>query len=202
MDSPPEMETLTIWLAHYGSFALFGLLILGIIAFPIPEETMMVIAGILMYDEKLSIYPTLLSAYAGSIVGITISYLLGRTAGQYIMHKYGNWLGLTPAVIQKMHNWFERFGPWVLFFGYFIPGVRHFSGFSAGTTGLSYKKFAIFAYSGAIVWVTTFLSIGYFFGRYWLSAFESLNIEEDTEGVIIILILLCLCFFIYKLKKH
>lgn len=200
MDFLPDIETISAWLSQYGSIALFGLLILGIVAFPVPEETMMVVAGILMYEGTLPIAPTLLAAYAGSISGITISYFVGRTFGRYLIHRWGKQLGITDDLMEKMHRWFERFGIWMLLIGYFIPGVRHFTGFSAGFTYLHFGSFALFAYLGALIWVSTFLSIGYFFGSYWVAAFE--KIFFDTETLIIILLLIVLCYAIYYLKKH
>lgn len=200
MDFLPDTDTLSAWLIHYGSFALFGLLVLGILALPIPEESLMILAGILMYNEKLHIGSTVISAYAGSICGITVSYLLGRTAGHFVITKYGSWLGLTPERIETMHQWFERYGKWMLFFGYFIPGVRHFTGFTAGTSELEYRKFALFAYSGAVVWVSTFLSIGYFFGGYWEAVLKDIDIDIDIDSIAVLLLVLLFCYFIYKLR--
>jgi len=200
MDCLPDNETLLYWLTHYGSITLFVLLAIGIIAVPVPEETLMVIAGAIMEQGKLPIAGTIIAAYAGSICGITMSYMLGRTAGIYFIHKYGSWLGLTEQRLQIAHNWFEKYGKWTLLIGYFIPGVRHFTGFSAGTTGLEFRQFAIYAYSGAIFWVTTFLSIGYFFGTY---CFELLHeIEFDTETVVLGLIVLSAAvYLVYLIKK-
>lgn len=197
MEALMDNETLSLWLIHYGSFALFFLLTLGIIALPIPEETLMVLAGILMHKGLLHIPPTVIATYAGSICGISISYLLGRTLGNYFIHKYGSWIGLTEQRLQQAHSWFERFGKWALLIGYFIPGVRHFTGFSAGVTKLEYKQFAIFAYVGAILWGTLFLSLGYFFGN-CLIACKNL---EKTDMAIIALIVLGLAFLIYHLRK-
>jgi len=200
MELSSDLETLSLWLTQYGDFALFGLLVLGIIAFPIPEETLMVLAGILMYSGKLNIGSTLISAYAGSIVGITISYLVGRTAGHYILLKYGGWIGFTQSRIEYAHSWFERFGTWVLLIGYFIPGIRHFSGFCAGSTELNYKTFALFAYTGAILWVSTFLSIGYFFGGYWLSIFDMFErVEIGVDEVILAVLIVVTLFVLYKI---
>lgn len=197
METLMDNETLSFWLIHYGSFALFLLLALGIIALPIPEETLMVLAGILMHKGLLQIPPTVMATYAGSICGISISYVLGRTLGNYFIHKYGSWIGLTEQRLQQANSWFERFGKWSLLIGYFIPGVRHFTGFSAGVTNLEYKQFAIFAYIGAILWGTLFLSIGYFFGN-CLAICKDLEI---TDILMIILILLGLGYLVYRLKK-
>lgn len=162
MDFLFDNETLSLWLTHYGSIALFFLLVFGIIALPIPEETLMVLAGILIGKEKLSIPFTMLAGYAGSICGITISYWIGRTAGHYLVLKYGKWVGITEKRFQKAHEWFERFGKWTLLIGYFIPGLRHFTGLTSGITEMEFKHFALFAYTGAVIWVSIFLSIGYF----------------------------------------
>ncbi len=163
----PNLDTFTLWLVNYGSISLFFLLALGIVALPIPEETLMVIAGALMSNGTLGLPSTIISAYLGSVCGISLSYTLGRTVGLFFIHKYGRWVGLTQKRLNKAHRWFEHFGKWSLLFGYFIPGIRHFTGFCAGATYLEVGHFALFAYSGALLWVTTFLSLGYFFGNYW-----------------------------------
>lgn len=200
MDFLPDIDHISAWLIHYGSFALFGLLALGIIALPVPEETLMVAAGVLMRSGHLKIPATYLAALGGSITGITVSYILGRTAGVYLIHKYGSWIGITAERHQKVHEWFERFGKWALFIGYFIPGVRHFTGFSAGTSNLEYHHFALFAYTGALVWVTTFISIGYFTGNYWISVIENIELTEDE--IVLILFIAFLGVLFYLLKKH
>lgn len=193
----PDKEMLALWLTEYGSFALFGLLAVGIIALPVPEETMMMVAGYLISADHLKILPTFVAAYLGSICGITVSYLIGRTAGKYFIEKFGIWIGLTPARLQKGHEWFERYGKWTLFFGYFIPGVRHFTGVTAGMAGLEYHNFALFAYTGAIVWATTFLSIGYFFGDYWSKYFE--EIEITNEEIILLVVMALVAIILVKI---
>lgn len=152
-------------LLEYGSPALFVLLALGILALPIPDESLMVAAGFFMAKGKLSISLTMLAAYAGAMCGITVSYGLGLTVGHFFITRYGRWLGLTKAKIDRVENWFSRIGTWTLFVGYFVPGVRHLTGYVAGTLELKYKKFAIFAYSGAIIWASTFLLLGFLIGH-------------------------------------
>lgn len=159
--------TLSLWLTQYGSFALFVLLALGIFALPIPDETLMVIAGVLMAHDKLLPFPTYLAAILGAIAGISVSYLIGRTAGALVIKKYGHWVGITEPRMHRVHDWFERFGRWALLVGYFIPGIRHLTGYAAGITEMEYRHFALFAYTGAFIWACVFLSIGYFVGDRW-----------------------------------
>lgn len=185
MESIVNNEVLFLWLTQYGSIALFVLLVLGILALPVPEETMMVIAGILIRKGGLDVYATLIAAYAGSICGITMSYFIGRTAGHYLVSRYAKKTWIRNH-FNRAHAWFERFGKWALLVGYFIPGVRHFTGFCSGMMDMKYKKFALFAYSGAIVWVTLFISLGYFFGSLCFDALEKLDLDLSILLAIVI----------------
>lgn len=196
MESTLTDNALQMWLLHYGSFALFFLLTLGILALPVPEETLMVIAGVLMNKGELQIPHTVAAAFLGSLCGISLSYLLGRTAGHFLIQRYGKWIGVGQKQLDRAHAWFERFGKWTLFIGYFIPGVRHFTGFTAGSTELNFKEFALYAYTGAIIWVSTFLSIGYFFGDYWSWILESI----DVDDILTVVIIAAIVYLIYLLK--
>lgn len=166
MDGIVASNSLEIWLLHWGSIALFFLLAVGIIALPVPEETLMVIAGALVHGGKLHIIPTFFAALLGSLCGITVSYFLGKGVGHYIVRHFGKWLGIKQSQMDIAHNWFEKYGRWAIFIGYFIPGIRHFTGISAGATDLAYSHFILFAFTGALCWISTFLSIGYFLGGY------------------------------------
>lgn len=163
-------------LLQYGYLALFVLLAMGIVGLPIPDETLLALSGVLVAKGKLMLVPTLLVAYCGGMCGISLSYVIGRTAGYYLIKKYGRWIGITEPRLQYAHNWFERFGKWTLFIGYFVPGVRHLTGYAAGATKLDYKYFAIFAYSGAVCWASLFFTLGYYFSTRWEEIVSNLDI--------------------------
>lgn len=195
-------EALTSWLLNYGSFAIFVLLALGIIALPVPEETLLLFTGFLIHQGTFSLVPAAIAAYLGSVVGISVSYLIGRTGGLYMIRKYGVYVGLTEAKMAIAHNWFEHYGKWVLFIGYFVPGLRHFTGVFAGVSTLEYSHFCLFAYSGAFCWVATFLSLGYFFGNFHQAAFEL--IERNIEVVltsVVLFTLLVVMGYVWKKKR-
>ncbi len=200
MEFLTEHEVLRVWLLEYGSFALFGLLALGIVALPVPDETLMVLAGVLMYKGSLCIPTTVIATIAGSITGITISYIIGRTLGKFILERFGSWVGLTEAKVHQTHEWFDHLGKWALFFGYFIPGIRHLTGIVAGSIMLQYSHFALFAYSGAVLWASTFLCLGYFFGSYWISALEYAEIYVDE--IILVALFTTIGYLLFRAYKH
>lgn len=194
MDFLPDLSKITEWLVQYGSLFLFISFALGILILPVPEETMMLLAGTLIKKGKLSFSSTLTGAVLGSLCGITLSYGLGRLFGTYIFEKYGKWVGITPAKIQKVHRWFEKYGKWSLTFGYFIPGIRHFTGLSAGATKLPFRSFMLFAYTGALAWVSIFLSLGYFLGHIAFTVYE--KIEFTFDNVIMLVLSIVVVFFL------
>lgn len=53
---------------------------------------------------------------------------------------------------------------------YFVPGLRHVGALTLGASGLRYPTFAVFAYTGAVVWSTTFITAGYLLGEEWVTS--------------------------------
>lgn len=155
------------FLASYGYFALFGLLVLGIVGPLIPDETILVFAGIAIHRGQLDPVATFCVATAGSLCGITLSYVLGRTGVVYALHRIPLLQRHVGSHLPEAQRWFERFGKWTLFFGYFVAGVRHFTALVAGTSGLRPEIFVLYAYPGGCVWVACFLIIGYYLGEEW-----------------------------------
>jgi len=161
------MDHIAAWISQYGYFAIFGMLVFGIVGLPVPDETLLVFTGYLAFKGRLSLPLAMVSAFAGSICGITLSYTLGRTFGIALIHRYGRYVRVTEHHVNRAHAWFERAGHWSLTFGYFIPGVRHFTAYAAGMSDLEYPTFALFAYAGAAIWAGTFIGLGYLLGDRW-----------------------------------
>lgn len=160
-------QQLLAWVTQYGYLAIFLALVFGIVGLPIPDETMLTFTGYLVFAGHLSLPLAFATALAGSISGITISYTLGRVLGMKVIHRYGRYLRISEEHFNKAHSWFERVGQWALTIGYFIPGVRHLTAYAAGISDLEPHRFALFAYTGALLWVSTFIGLGYFLGERW-----------------------------------
>jgi membrane protein DedA with SNARE-associated domain len=139
-------QAISYWISHYGYAGLFTLLTLGIVGLPVPDETLLVYAGYLISKGELSAVPTYLIAFGGSACGITISYLIGRSGGHFLIVKYGGYLNMGPEKFEKVHRWYLRIGKWFLMLGYFLIGIRHLTAFVAGSSKLEWRTFALFAY--------------------------------------------------------
>jgi membrane protein DedA with SNARE-associated domain len=161
------LEHIDYFLATYGYFAIFFLLMLGIVGPFIPDDTILVLSGIAVHRGQLDMATTIAVAYAGSLCGISLSYALGRTGAVYVLRRIGavdRWMS---RCLPEVERWFERYGKWTLFFGYFIAGVRHFTALAAGVGNVRPRTFALYAFPGGFVWVASFIYIGYFLGQEW-----------------------------------
>lgn len=193
------METVIFLISKYGYIALFGLLMFGIIGIPVPDETLLAFAGFMIHRGDLHFIPTILASFLGSITGITISYLIGRSFGLMILHKYGKYVHIDNDKIEKAHKWFEKSGRWSLPIGYFIPGIRHITALIAGSSKLEYPVFSIFAYSGGLLWTLTFILTGFFVGENWRKALDT--VESHVKIIIILLAALIIFYLVFRYIK-
>ena len=95
---------------------------------------------------------------------MVVSYLIGHRVGKPFLYRYGKWFKLTPNRIERAEGWFKKYGLWTVFFGYFVPGVRHFTCYLSGVSGVKFYKYMFYAGTGALLWCTTFLTLGHFIG--------------------------------------
>jgi membrane protein DedA with SNARE-associated domain len=163
------------WITQHGYAGIFSLLIFGIVGLPVPDEWLLTFSGYLVFKQTLMFVPTFGAAFLGSSCGITVSYTLGRIFDTYVLLKYGSYVHITPERLERVHSWFERRGRWTLPAGYFIPGVRHLTGYVAGASELRFSTFAVFAYTGAFCWAAVFITLGYFLGEEWNRVLQSID---------------------------
>jgi membrane protein DedA with SNARE-associated domain len=69
--------------------------------------------------------------------------------------------------VKTAGEFYNKYGKFALFAGYFIPGVRHFIAIFAGASLMTYRSFALFTYAGGLLWTFTFVNLGYFLGEQW-----------------------------------
>ncbi len=190
---------ITYYVNQYGYFLLLIALLLELIALPLPGETIMTYFGLLVFQNRFNWGISIVVAAVGSIIGITISYYLGSKLGMPFFEKYGKYLHLNQRKIAQTSTWFNRYGYYLITIGYFIPGVRHFTGYFSGIMKLKFRTFALYAYMGAIFWTTTFISLGKFLGPKWEE--YHVAIKKYLLSLIIILLPLILIYYLIQVYR-
>ncbi|MBF0713571.1 isochorismatase family protein [Gemella sp. GH3] len=190
------MDMLFKLLAEHVYLILFVSLILEFVALPIPGETMMAVAGVMGYSGHANYFLMILSGSLGTIIGMQLSYEVGRRLGRKAIDKYGSYIGLTKPRMNQATKFFNKYGPIVIFIAYYLPGVRHILGYFSGISKVDAKKFHIYSTVGGILWVFTFITMGYILGPSWKYVFHIIH----KYGVILFLVALIalIIFLIYK----
>jgi membrane protein DedA with SNARE-associated domain len=180
---------------HFGYIGIMVVLMLGIVGMPIPDELLLTYIGYRISTGSMSYPISFVFGFIGAIAGISISYYLGVKLGLPFLQKIGPKIHITEKRIEQTKALFAKLGPSVLFICYFIPGIRHLAAFLAGFNAYDRKKFMLYAYSGAFVWVFTFLTIGNYLGKNWIIIKQYMD-EYRTFFMTVFILLICL-FTIY-----
>ncbi|WP_242242399.1 DedA family protein [Bacillus cereus group sp. BfR-BA-01309] len=182
------MEWIQELFQQYGYYVVLIGLLLEYITLPFPGEPTLAYAGFLSHQGDLSLPILILLSFIGTSVGMTFQYFVGNKLGMPFIQKYGKYVFLTQKKINLTKMWFDKYGYFLIFIAFFIPGVRHFTGYFAGIINLPFRRFAMTIYSGALFWVSFFLIGGYWLGENLDAIFQILgqHIWKILFGIIII----------------
>lgn len=192
------MDFITTYIDQYGYLVLFLTLLLELLALPLPGEVVMSYTGYLVYQGHLNWFLSIVIAGIGSSIGMTISYWLGFKLGSPFFEKHGQRFHLGPERLKKASDWFTSYGNKVIFFAYYIPGIRHITGYFSGITQIPFRTFGFFAYGGAFLWVSVFISLGKILGPQW----DQFHATVKKYLVILSIFAVIVLGMIYVIRKY
>lgn len=172
---------------QYGYWTVFFALLLENAGVPVPGETVLLFASFLAFDEQeLKLRYIILVGIAAATLGDNIGYWIGRKGGRPLLDRYAHLFRIPVTVIQKGEALFAKRGPLAIFFARFVFGMRIIAGPVAGVLKMDWRKFTIFNFLGAAVWVTVISVIGYKFGEEWEDLVRIMGRVNMVIGVIVL----------------
>lgn len=132
---------------------------------PLPGELILITAAAFAAQGDLVIVNVVLAAWAGTIVGGTGGYWIGRHGGAIAIERYGHRFGLNETRVAKARVFFEEHGAKTVIIARFFAILRMIAGILAGATGMSLGLFALCNALGGLIWAVTFGALGYAFGQ-------------------------------------
>jgi len=158
------MSDLPELIGHWGYVAIFVVVVLGNVGLPLPEETILAVAGYLVWRGDLNLVGVLLVGVVSAVAGDNMGYWLGRRYGRTALPRYARWVLGHPERLGAMEAFVERRGPFAVFVARFIPGIRFMAGPLAGGLGLGFLPFLVANVLGAVVYVPVAVMGGYLVG--------------------------------------
>jgi membrane protein DedA with SNARE-associated domain len=172
-------------IGRYGYLVVFFGVMLESAGVPLPGETVLITAGVMVHRGVLSFGDALFFGILGAVVGDQIGYWVGRRGGRLFVLRWGKYVFITPERLGRAEGFFERHGGSAVFLARFITGLRVFGALVAGISRMPWGKFAIYNLLGGTVWAAAAVSLGYFL---W----ASISLIEHWVGRVSLLLIAAL----------
>ena len=162
-------QSLTHLLANYGVYVyavLFAIVFCEtglVVLFFFPGDTLLFVAGAACATGQMSFPLLVFLLVLAAVTGNTTNYFIGKAIGQRVFTHNYRWINRD--ALQKTHDFFEKHGGKTIILARFVPVVRTFAPFVAGVSAMTQARFQFYNVSGAMFWVISLVTAGYFFGN-------------------------------------
>jgi membrane protein DedA with SNARE-associated domain len=151
------------FVTDWGYVGIVLIVVLGNVGLPVPEETVLALAGYLVWSGRLQLLPVLIVGVFSAVVGDNLGYWLGHRYGRRAVERYSRRL-LRPGHVMTAERWICRYGLFAICAARFVSGLRFLAGPLAGAVGLSFRSFFAGNLLGAMLFVPYAVGIGYGIG--------------------------------------
>lgn len=155
---------------------------------------------------ELNIWLVIFFATVGAMIGAIINYYLALWLGKPIVYKFansrfGHMCLLDQEKVETAEKFFNKHGAIATFIGRLVPAVRQLISIPAGLAKMNLLKFMAFTALGAGIWNGVLAALGWYLEAIvpedqLISTVSKYS--HEIGYVIIALVVLALCYIIYK----
>jgi len=136
----------------------------GLVVTPfLPGDSLLFVAGAVAAVGDMNIAAVVATLIGAALCGDNVNYWVGRFIGPRVFTVQSRWLNARH--LQRAHDFYERHGGKTIILARFVPIVRTYAPFVAGIGAMPYLRYLAFCVAGAVVWVGSLCTVGYFFGN-------------------------------------
>lgn len=134
------------------------------IVIPLPSEFVLLLSGFNVSIGEFQFIPLLIATTTGSLIGALVLYTIGfgisKERVNFLVSRFGKYVGIKQTDVDKAFKWFERYGTWTIFFGRLFPLVRSLVSIPAGLSEMNVIKFSLLTVGGSSIFNATWITIG------------------------------------------
>ena len=173
---------------QYGYWAVGLTLLAENAGIPVPGETILLLASFLAYSrQELQLPWIIVVATIAATIGDNLGFALGYYGGRRLLERYQNFFKIPHRTLQRGEGLFARYGAVTIFFARFVFGMRIIAGPLAGVLRMPWRRFMVFNFLGAAVWVTVISGAGYLFGRHWERLVKDMKMFDIAIAAVLLL---------------
>jgi membrane-associated protein len=161
---------LAAFLAEHGAWVyalLFAVVFCetGLVVTPfLPGDSLLFVAGAVAATGGIDARAVAATLVAAALCGDNVNYWIGRWLGPRVFRASdARWFN--PRHLARTEAFYERHGGKAVVIARFVPIVRTYVPFVAGVGRMGYPRFLGFSIGGALLWVTSLITAGYYFGN-------------------------------------
>ncbi|WP_449622197.1 DedA family protein [Robertmurraya sp. Marseille-Q9965] len=192
-------------MSEYGYIGILLLIALENIFPPIPSEVILTFGGFLTTTTDMTIIGVVIASTIGSIIGAVVLYVLGLQLDverlEKIVDKWGRVLRVTKDDIHKADAWFDKYGPWTVFFCRFIPLIRSLISIPAGMSNMNFWVFLLFTSVGTMIWNIVLVCLGAKLGDSWEIIVEKMDVYSNVVYALIVIVFVAVVVWFIKRKR-
>ena len=154
----------------------------GLVVWPfLPGDSLLFVSGAIAAAGGMDIAAVMAVLVVAALTGDNVNYTIGRWVGPRVFH-YEKSRWFNPKHLARAHAFYELHGGKTIILARFIPVVRTYVPFVAGIGSMPYARYIGWCLAGALTWVVSLCSAGYFFGN--------IPLVKNNLSVVIVLIVL------------
>ncbi len=178
---------------------IFLLLVFTGAGLPVPEEVLVIIAGVASFHGQLDPWLALTSCIAGALTGDCVMYWVGYHFGRGILHQKG-WLIhlLHPEREQQVERMIQKHGLKVFLLARFLVGLRSPLYIAAGILRVPFRRFLIVDFFCATLVISTFFGLSYMYAERITGWWQSIRRLELGLTVAIVALAICTAIVLYR----
>lgn len=173
--------------SYIGIAVSIGLTSLGA---PFPEEAVLLLTGYFVFKGVIFLGWAILAALIGVLIGDYLAYYIGFRKGMDFFKFWGKKFKIIGRNLNKVLYFFDKHHSKSIFFGRFLMGIRFLVPFIAGSLKVPAKKFFIYNFLGAVIWVPFVIILGSNLGAVLDIAKESRKIKEYVYLILIFVLVI------------
>ena len=185
--------SLTSAVGNHGIYAVFGLMVVAAIV-PVASELVMLYAGAVaggaFAGVAVNVFGTsvhshvwgyvcmALAGMLGNVFGAVLGWWIGMRGGRPLLERYGRYVHVSHAKLDRAERWFDRFGDWAVPIGLATPLVRSFVAIPAGIVRIPFRRFVVLATLGSAIFCFGLTAAGWALGTAYTHAHHDLRYAD------------------------
>jgi membrane protein DedA with SNARE-associated domain len=191
-------SSLVMTISTLGYAGVVGLMALESACIPLPSEVIMPFAGYLASTGRFSLIGAAFAGAIGCNVGSTAAYLVGAYGGRAAVLRWGGYVLLNRRELERVDNYFARYGGASVFIARLLPIVRTFISLPAGITHMPFVRFQIYTFVGSCPWCFALAYLGYRLGKAWNTNPAMQRFFQRFDWVVVGLLAAGFAYYIYN----